>query len=193
MSREFTIEKIAKDDKEEVLELSSHIWEGHDYIPDVFDEWVEDGGFYSGKLDGKIIAVDKFTEQENGVIWLEGLRVHPDYQGEGYATKMVNGLRDIVKEYDYSALRFLTTAGKEPVKKMAGDHGFDVKQVYKYLLINEERLEELDKISLSGIEQANQNELDKIIDFILSSEEYDDNNEQFMAHWTTYDITENYQ
>ena len=190
MSGKFTVEKIKKDDKEEILELSSHIWEGHDYIPDVFDEWVEDGGFYCGKLDGKIIAVDKLTEQGNGVIWLEGLRVHPDYQSKGYATKMVNGLMDILEELDYSALRFLTTAGKEPVKKMAGDHGFDIKQVYKYLLIDEERLERFDKISLSGIEKASQSKLDRIMDFILSSEEYDDNNGQYMAHWTTYDITE---
>ncbi len=190
MSGKFTVEKIKKDDKEEILELSSHIWEGHDYIPDVFDEWVEDEGFYCGKLDGKIIALDKFTEQEDGVIWLEGLRVHPDFQGKGYATKMVNGLMDILEELDYSTLRFLTTAGKEPVKKMAGDHGFDIKQVYKYLLIDEERLEGFDKISLSGIEKASQSKLDKIVDFILSSEEYDDNNEQYMAHWTTFDITE---
>ncbi|MFP4050591.1 MAG: GNAT family N-acetyltransferase [Thermoplasmata archaeon] len=190
MTDEFTIEKITQDDKEEVLELSSHIWEGHDYIPDVFDEWIRDGGFYCAKLDGKIIAVDKFTEQGNGVIWLEGLRVHPDYQGKGYASKMVNGLMDIVEEHDHSALRFLTTARKEPVKKMAGDHGFEIMQVYKYLLIDEERLKEFDEIDLPKIEHVDQIELDKIMDFIVSSEEYDDNKEQYMAHWTTYDITE---
>lgn len=191
MSGKFTVEKIKKDDKEEVIELSSHIWEGHDYIPDVFDDWVEDGGFYCGKLDGKIIAVDKFTMQNNGIIWLEGLRVHPDYQGEGYATKMVEGLMDIVEERDYSALRFLTTAGKEPVKKMAGDHGFEVKQVYKYLLIDEDDLMEFESETSPKIEQADLTETDKILDFIYSSEEYKENKKQYMAHWTTYDITEN--
>ncbi len=190
MSEKFTIEKITRDDKGEILELSSQIWEGHDYIPDVFDDWIEDGGFYCGKLDGKIIAVDKFTKQRNGVIWLEGLRVHPDYQGEGYASRMVNGLMDIVEEHDYSTLRFLTTAGKEPVKKMAYDQGFEIKQVYKYLLIDEEKLGEFDKIDLPEIEQSSLNELDEIMDFITTSQEYDDNDEQYMAHWTTYDLTE---
>ncbi|MFW6176693.1 MAG: GNAT family N-acetyltransferase, partial [Thermoplasmatota archaeon] len=177
-------------DKEEVLELSSHIWEGHDYIPDVFDDWVEAGGFYCGKLDGKIIAVDKFTEQGNGVIWLEGLRVHPDYQGKGYATKMVNGLMDIVEEHDYSTLRFLTTAGKEPVKKMAGDHGFKVMQVYKYLLIDEEGLAEFDVETSPDVEKASIDKIDEILDFIYYSEEYKENEKQYMAHWTTYDITD---
>lgn len=190
MSKEFTVEKITQDDKQEILELSSHIWEGHDYIPDVFDDWVEDSGFYCGKLDGKIIAVDKFTKQGNGVIWLEGLRVHPDYQGKGYATKMVNGLMDIVEEHDYSTLRFLTTAEKEPVKKMAIDHGFDIKQVYKYLVIDEEDLMDFEMDISPKIEQADITEADKILDFIYSSEEYKENEKQYMAHWTTYDITD---
>jgi len=190
MSEEFTVEKITHDDKEEVLELSSHIWEGHDYIPGVFDEWVEDGGFYSGKLDGKIIAVDKFTDQGDGVIWLEGLRVHPEYQGKGYATKMVNGLMEKVDELDYSTLRFMTTASKEPVKKMADDRGFDIKQVYKYLLMDKERLSVMVKNDLPEVERAKVEDLEEIMDMIYSSDGYRDNKKQYMAHWTTYDITD---
>ena len=84
MSQEFTLEKVKPSDKEEVLNLTKNIWEGNDYIPELFDKWVNEEGFYCGKLDDKIISLDKYTWQYNDVIWLEGLRVHPDYRGKGY-------------------------------------------------------------------------------------------------------------
>ncbi len=40
------LEKVVKKDKEEIKALSAGIWEGNDYIPKVFDGWVNEEGFY---------------------------------------------------------------------------------------------------------------------------------------------------
>ena len=79
---------VRQEDKEEVLALCENIWGGYDYIPYVFDEWVKEGGFYCGRLNGRIVALDKYTWQDNGILWLEGFRVHPDMQGKGIGSMM---------------------------------------------------------------------------------------------------------
>lgn len=189
MNGEFSIERVKPSDKEEIFELSSQIWEGRDYIPEVFDEWVQEEGFYCGKLDGKIISVDKYTWQYNDVIWLEGLRVHPDYRGKGYARKTVDALMEKVDELGYKAVRFLTSSTKWPVRRMAGDYGFKIKEEYDYLRLDEESLEDIDEPVVST-EIKKGTDLKEVKQFILNSFEYDINKHQFIRHWTTYDIEE---
>ena len=45
-------------DRERVVEICAAIWEGHDYIPEVFDTWVQDpsGTFQVGEVDGEVVA-----------------------------------------------------------------------------------------------------------------------------------------
>ncbi|MBS3815987.1 MAG: GNAT family N-acetyltransferase [Candidatus Thermoplasmatota archaeon] len=189
MSEKLVVEDIEPSDKEEVLELSSGIWEGHDYVPDVFDRWVEDGGFICGKLNGKIIALAKHTRQKNGVLWLEGLRVHPEFQGGGFAREMVEKQLDLIEDLDHTKVRFLTSGNKEPVKKLAAGKGFSIKQEYHYLRMDEEDLEKAEMPSVSKDIKKESN-VEKVKKNVLSSEELEENAGQYMQHWTTYDLDE---
>jgi len=59
-------------------------WDGHDYLEDVATEWMKSSGFIVALLNGRLIATARMSPMPGKVVWLEGLRVHEDFQGLGY-------------------------------------------------------------------------------------------------------------
>lgn len=184
---EIEIEKVEYGDKEAVEEISSEIWEGHDYLPKVFNDWVADGGFYKGVLEGKVIGVDKYTRHSEKVIWLEGLRVHPDYQKRGYGREIAEGVREILdREEDYDILRFMTAKRNVESIHMAEEAGFE-RVLSLHCLIWERAAVDggFDGISRVGVE-----DLDEVWNLIEESEELRENRGFYIPNWTAYDMDE---
>ncbi len=187
MASDLTLQRVQPSDREEVYELSRDIWEGHDYVPDMFDEWVDEEGFYKGVIDDRIIGLSKYTRQYDDVIWLEGFRIHPDHQGEGYGREMMEKFIEMVKELDGKSLKFMTAKVNEPILYMAEDVGFDLIQRYKYYVLEDTDLEGFEgvDIDMSGVERVMKEE---VIDLVKTSPEYEENKKQYLAHWTAYNM-----
>ena len=109
-----------------VLELSSHIWEGEDYVPRVWQEWLDDpqGLLAVAEYAGRIAAVGKLTRQLANSWWLEGLRVHPDFQGKGFATHVFSYLHDFWQENGSGVIRLSTVSSNLPVHRICARLGF---------------------------------------------------------------------
>jgi len=96
---EAEIRKARLDDHEAVAAFTSQTWADRDvgdYIPDVFPEWVEHDGpdqrtvvVDAGEEVGGICQAVVLSEHE---AWLQGMRVNPDFRGEGYGLGMVEHL-----------------------------------------------------------------------------------------------------
>jgi N-acetylglutamate synthase-like GNAT family acetyltransferase len=121
-----TIRTLRNSDRNDIVEISSHTWEGHDYLPSVIDEWLHDpkSDFYGVEVDGRVVAVGRLRLVEDGRIgWMEGLRVHPEYRGRGFANDIT---RHIVSRAEYlglERLRYTTSdenAASLKLAKMAG-------------------------------------------------------------------------
>lgn len=79
------IRPLRHSDFDSVCELSKAIWEGMDYLPFVFHEWVDAPGAFLCMEDvpnHRIIATCKYSYQSDGTGLLEGLRVHEEYRGQ---------------------------------------------------------------------------------------------------------------
>ena len=191
-SEELEIRELEKSDKEEVVEMTSGIWDGRDYIPDYFDRWVKDGGFICGMIDDEIVALAKHTWHSDDILWLEGLRVHPDHREEGYGRAMIEGQVNYINEHlDYRVARFLTSNDNTPVKKVVEDIGFELKQKYDYVRLDDEDLEEIEPPSKSEIDRVQvEKKTDEVVDMVLSSNELKDNKGLYMEHWTAYPMDE---
>ncbi|MFW6064325.1 MAG: GNAT family N-acetyltransferase [Candidatus Natronoplasma sp.] len=192
MTPELEIREIEKTDKDEVVEMTSGIWDGRDYIPDYFDRWVEDGGFICGTVDGEIVALAKHTWHSEDVLWLEGLRVHPDHREKGYGRAMIEGQLDYINDnLDYQASRFLTSNDNTVVKKVVEDLGFKLKKAYDYVRLDDEDIEEMEPPSDEEIKEVQvEDEVEEVTGMVLSSEELDDNEGLYMEHWTAYPMDE---
>lgn len=74
---------VLERDLEDIREFCKTIWEGHDYVPDVMNDWFHDprGLFAAAEYTGHAVGCAKLTLLGEGQWWLEGFRVDPDYQG----------------------------------------------------------------------------------------------------------------
>ncbi len=186
---EFVLSQVREEDKKEVLALCRDIWGGRDYIPYVFEEWVKEGGFYCGRIDGKIVALDKYTWQNNGILWLEGFRVHPDFQGQGIGSMMSREFAKLLKGLDCRVMRSMSAEINEKSRHLAGKKGFYVLAEYDNYGLWEEVLKAVaEKISLTGRVKKESN-AEAAADFVLSSHDYKLYMGLYIANWVAFDIT----
>lgn len=134
----FHLRPAKPEDKEAITALSSHIWEGEDYVPDVFSQWLDDDrGRFTVSCEGDtLLGFAKLTRIAAGEWWLEGLRVHPDHRGRGVARQLHRHMVEAAEEDGKGTLRFATAASNTPVHRLAQETGF--RQVSSYLAANYE-------------------------------------------------------
>jgi len=184
-----TLSPVQMEDKEEVLALCRDIWGGRDYIPYVFDEWVKEGGFYCGRMGGRIVALDKYTWQDNGILWLEGFRVHPDLQGKGIGSLMSREFEKILRGLDCRVMRSMSAEINEKSRHLAGKKGFYILAEYdNYGLWDEELKAVAESITPSGPGRK-ESDSEKAADFVLSSPDFELYKGLYIANWVAYDIT----
>ena len=72
-------------DRERILAISSQIWDGHDYVPDMLDEWLagKTGELLVAVLDGAVGAFSYRTWLAPGHAWLQGIRTDTAMRGRG--------------------------------------------------------------------------------------------------------------
>ena len=121
------IRRLVKSDQNDVLEISKHTWNGHDYLGTVFDEWVNDPkcDFIGVEVKNRVVAVGNLRLIEGGRTgWLEGLRVHPDFRHRGYANEITAYLVAEGKRLGVERLRYATSDRNVESLKIAAKAGF---------------------------------------------------------------------
>jgi len=77
-------------DKAPLMSFIKDVWEGHDYIPLVWDRWLHDrrGRMFVVEADGIPVGMNRVRFLEDGSAWFEGARVHPALRGRGLASML---------------------------------------------------------------------------------------------------------
>ena len=151
--KDLVIREAQKNDKQDVQEIARFTWEGQDYIDKVFDQWLEDGHFFVAEIENKVIGTAKLTIFPDKVGWLEGLRVHPQYRGQGIGRK----LQDFTREYGIALIRkgvincleFSTYYKNQRTIQMALKDGFYLTKRFYILVRN--KTPEMEKPTLTKI------------------------------------------
>jgi GNAT superfamily N-acetyltransferase len=154
-------------DTEEVFELCSHIWEGGDYIPMVWEEWLGDreGILGVAEMGGHVAGVFKLTKFAEREWYMEGLRVHPAVQGRGIASHIHNYVVETWRRMGSGIIRLTTGSYNVKIHQMCEKSGFrriaefipyrapslrDRKSQFS-LLTNEEAQEVLDDVVVNPV------------------------------------------
>jgi GNAT superfamily N-acetyltransferase len=113
-------------DTGDVLELTRTIWDGHDYVPEVWDAWLSDpqGLLAVAEYQGRVLGLGKLTRLSGEDWWLEGLRVHPEYQGRGIASQINDYLLAHWLHTGSGALRLATNSERVQVHHMCQRNRF---------------------------------------------------------------------
>ncbi len=102
-------------DRERVVEICAGIWEGHDYVPEVFEAWVRDpsGTFQVGEVDGEVVALQRIRPLSREAVWYEGLRVAQTHRRLGIARQMLTAAVGQTSSMGFQEMR-LATADSAP-------------------------------------------------------------------------------
>jgi len=97
-------------DHADITEFCKGIWEGGDYVPEVWHHWFNDpnGCLVTAEYEGHAIGCAKLSLIDEGQWWLEGVRVDPTKQGLKVGSKMHHYLTDWWVERGDGAVRLLT-------------------------------------------------------------------------------------
>jgi GNAT superfamily N-acetyltransferase len=84
----FSLRPVTLADRPAMLDICATVWDGNDYVPDIFEAWVADpqGCFAAIEVEGRMVGFSKLSRLAAGEHWLEGIRVHGDFRGRGLAS-----------------------------------------------------------------------------------------------------------
>jgi len=122
-------------DKGPILEICKKIWNGGDYVPEVWDDWLKDRGglLVVATVNETPVGVAHAGFQTCDVGWLEGVRVHEDYRGLGIAGKLNRALVKFARERGARVARLCTGSSNLASRKHLRKVGFDVLQTFQRL------------------------------------------------------------
>jgi ribosomal protein S18 acetylase RimI-like enzyme len=156
---------LAKD-KAEVMEISSHIWEGGDYLPHVWDEWLADpeGMLGVAELTGRVVGVFKLTKFQVDEWYMEGLRVHPDFRDRGVASHIQNYILETWRRMGGGVVRLVTASSNVKVHHMCEQSGF--KRIAEFIPYRTEILRE----ATGSFTSAKPGDATRAMDFVKHSQ-----------------------
>ena len=109
---DITIRFADVSDRSGIEEISSKTWDGDDYLAAAFEEFLKDGYFYVLMYKNKVAGCAKMTLFPEHILWLEALRIHPDFQGRGFGRDLYNFCTEIgiamIRDGKISAMEFST-------------------------------------------------------------------------------------
>ncbi len=121
-------------DRAAVLAFASTTWDGEDYIPDVFDDWLAapDGVLLvalpqagqAGLNSTRAVALARVAMLSSAEAWLEGLRVDPDVRGRSVATTLQVAELHWAGAYGARVVRYATSETNEGSHRLGARHGF---------------------------------------------------------------------
>ncbi len=122
----FRFRKVTHFDKKRVLEISSKIWGGHDYLQYVFDDWVTDqeGEFTLWEKGGITAGFSKYTRQSDTEAWLEGMRVEESFAKYGAGKAIIQYYISRAKAEGIEAIRLSAFADNKGSIKIVESLGF---------------------------------------------------------------------
>ncbi len=136
METALTIRPARPDDRPAMERICAHTWDWGDYIPEVWDDWLSDeqGLPIVGELAGHVVALSRIRLQASGQLWLEGMRVDPDYRRRGVAGQFLDRSIALAQERGARVVRLGTSHRNTPVHILTERAGMACIGSYQLLL-----------------------------------------------------------
>ncbi|MFB6122422.1 MAG: N-acetyltransferase family protein [Haloferacaceae archaeon] len=121
-----------EDDSGTVAAFTRDTWPDRavdDYLPDVFDRWVREDGDHQRTF--VLDAGDDVAGVVQGVMlspyegWAQGLRINPDYRGEGWGRDLTEAVFDWARERGATVVRNLVFSWNAPSLGLSRRVGFE--------------------------------------------------------------------
>ena len=139
MTVNITTREARLDDHDDVTAFTRNTWperEGRDYLADVYPDWFEGEKKRTlvAEADERVVGLAQCVHLSEHEAWGQGLRVHPDYRGQGISQRLTEELfewargesatvvRGMVFSWNVAGLGQARATGYEPVTEFRWAH-----------------------------------------------------------------------
>ena len=184
-----TIRPARRSDKDEILSFCINTFSWGDYIHRVWDYWYEEknGQIFVVESSGEKIAMSHVAICPEGrVIWLEGIRVHPDHRRSSIATMLLAKMLEYGRRKGAREASAIVGATNFASKSMMKKNGFKILSKWKYYsAAGTPRHQE------SNARIANADDIEDIWHYLQQSKIYHLSGKRYVKswHWYTFDHT----
>jgi ribosomal protein S18 acetylase RimI-like enzyme len=136
------IRKATIADKEDILRISSQVWDGTDYIPAVLDKWLKsaEGILWVAVLREQVVGFSKMTFLTDSKCWFEGIRVDQASRGMGVGKALTDFQVDESLKRGFKSCGLSSYVDNKESLKMVGSKGFVEMARFKILACEFNRL-----------------------------------------------------
>jgi ribosomal protein S18 acetylase RimI-like enzyme len=180
-----TIRPAKKLDKDEILSFCINTFSWGDYINRVWDYWYaeKNGQLFVVESDGKkkIAMSHVVICPEGKVVWLEGIRVHPDHRRSYIATMLLTKMLEFGRRKGAREASAIVDATNFASQSMMEKNGFRVVSRWMYYnALSTPRDQE------SNARIANVDDIDDIWQYLQQSKIYCLSGKRYVKSWRWY-------
>lgn len=169
-------------DREEVLSFCVNTFSWGDYIDRVWNYWYRTGRLLVMEDGGRKIAMSHVELCPDGKsMWLEGVRVHPDYRRSGVATRLMEKMLEYGRQRGAREASAIVDVTNVASQRMVEKNGFEAKSRWAYFSTGG-----TPKRKKSAARLATAGELDKIWQYLQDSEIYSLSAKRYVMSWHWY-------
>jgi GNAT superfamily N-acetyltransferase len=190
-----------KSDKEEILKLCLDTFDWGDYIDQVWDIWFSEsnGALFvaeNGIINNKRSAI-AFSHVSlcpyRRKIWLEGIRVNPDYRRRSIATKLIKKMLSYGKRHGAREASAIVSANNLPSQLMMKKCGFNVISKWIYYSIDKAHycIDKAQEFRTFNARSATFNDMKKVRNYLKQSQIYKSSGKRYVNSWRWYSFDSN--
>jgi ribosomal protein S18 acetylase RimI-like enzyme len=181
-----------KSDKEDVLKFCVNTFDWGDYIDQVWDLWFSESNGalivaeneirHHHHTKGSVIAVSHVSLCPNRKnIWLEGIRVNPDYRRRSIATELLSKMLSYGKLQGAKEASAIVGVNNLPSQLMMENNGFNV--ISKWNYYSTDKAQEFEK---DNVRTAAFSDIKKVWDYLKQSQIYKSSGKRYVNSWRWY-------
>lgn len=178
-----------KSDKEDVLKFCVNTFDWGDYIDQVWDLWFSDSNgaliVAENKIrhtKGSVIAVSHVSLCPNRKnIWLEGIRVNPNYRRRSIATELLSKMLSYGKLQGAKEASAIVGVNNLPSQLMMENNGFNVISKWNYYSIDKPQEFERDNVRTAAF-----SDIKEVWDYLKQSQIYKSSGKRYVNSWRWY-------
>jgi GNAT superfamily N-acetyltransferase len=130
------------EDRPAMERICAQTWDWGDYVPEVWDGWLAGvarspaigssgvGVLIVGEWEGQVVALSRIDFQTRDQVWLEAMRVDPDYRRRGIAGQFLDYSINFALERGARVVRLGTGGNNTPVHLIAVRAGMERVGIY---------------------------------------------------------------
>ena len=178
-----------KSDKEVVLKFCINTFDWGDYIDQVWEMWFSES-------NGALFVAENGTSNNKGSaiafshaslcpnrrnIWLEGIRVNPDYRRRSVATELIRKMLSYGKRQGAREASAIVSVNNLPSQLMMMKTGFNV--ISKWIYYCVDKVQEFRNINARI---ATFNDMKKVTNYLKQSQIYRSSGKRYVNSWRWY-------